>query len=305
MPRIISLLPSATEIVSALGLEDDLVGRSHECDYPERVKNLPVCTEPKIDVQGSSLEIDQSVYQLVQKGLSVYRINCEELNRLKPDFIVTQAQCEVCAVSLKDVEEAVKTLVVSQPQIISLTPWTWGDILADINRVGDSLGVSARAHDLISQLKNRVDNLRLKIKSINYHPKVFCLEWLEPLMAAGSWIPELVEWAGGKNMVGEKGKLAPKISWEVLVRENPDFILLMPCGFDQERIRKEMHILTQKKEWSSLQAVRKKQVVITDGNQYFNRPGPRIADSVEILAEILHPEHFSFGFQGKGWQPFT
>jgi len=306
--RIVSLIPSATEIVAALGLTDAIVGRSHECDYPAEIQNLPVCTQPKFNPEGTSSEIHNRVTELLQNALSVYKVEIDTLEKLQPTHIITQAQCEVCACSLTEVEQAVSTLVNSQPEIISLQPNLLAEIWTDIGRVAAALGVDAQS--TIALLQSRIDFITSKTQASSIVsrkqtlPKVACIEWIEPLMAAGNWIPELVAMAGGDSLFGIVGEHSPWLKWESLVEANPDAIIFMPCGFDLNRTRTEAMAIAQYTEWQDLQAVKTGKVYITDGNSYFNRPGPRLVDSLEILAEIIHPEIFDFGYRGKGWQPF-
>jgi ABC-type Fe3+-hydroxamate transport system, periplasmic component len=302
--RIVSLLASSTEIVCALGLQDQLVGRSHECDYPEVVTRLPVCTAPKIKTAGSSAEIDQRVKAMVQEGLSVYRVDVERLKQLRPDVIITQDQCEVCAVSLKDVEQAVCDWLMDQTRIVSLRPNALADVWEDIRRVADALGVPERGAKQVARLQERMMALARKASALAERPTVACIEWIDPLMAAGNWVPELVEMAGGQNLFGLAGRHSPWMTWEQLRDSDPEVIIVLPCGFDIARTRAEMPILTHKPEWPELQAVRHGRVILTDGNQYFNRPGPRLAESLEILVEVLHPEVFHFGHEGLSWQRF-
>ncbi|HLG12973.1 MAG TPA: cobalamin-binding protein [Blastocatellia bacterium] len=300
-PRIISLIASATEIVCALGFEEQLVGRSHECDYPASVARLPVCTAPKFNVEGTSYEIDQRVKAILTDALSVYRVDAELLDRLKPTHIITQSQCEVCAVSLKDVERAVCEMIDSKPVIVSLEPNALSDVWSDITRVGAALGEPERAVDLNAQLQSRIEAIRRRARVIDARPTVAYIEWIEPLMAGGNWMPELVEMAGGVNLFGEAGKHSPWMSWEELVAANPDTIFVSPCGFDIRRTLEEMRVLSDKPEWDRLNAVRSGRVFVADGNQYFNRPGPRLVESLEVLADTLHPEVFRFGHEGTGW----
>ena len=300
--RIVSLLPSATEIVAALGLTDAIVGRSHECDYPPEIQNRSVCTEAQLNSEKPSAEIDADVRNLVQSALSIYKIKIDVLEELKPTHIVTQDQCDVCAVNFTEVEKAVAELTHSQPQIISLQPNVLSDVWADIERVGTTLGVESQP--LLTQLRSRVEACREKVQALSKRPGVVALEWTDPLMSSGNWIPELVELAGGLPLLGVAGQHSPYLEWETLVKADPEVIIVMPCGFDLERTRKETQALEQHPEWSSLQAVRTGKVFITDGNAYFNRPGPRLVDSLEILAEILHPDSFDFGYRGSGWEDF-
>lgn len=299
--RIVSLIASATEIVCALGCEDRLVGRSHECDYPPVVTRLPVCTEPKFNVEGSSYDIDQRVKAIAQEGLSVYRVHAEALQALEPDVIVTQSQCEVCAVSEREVERVVCQWLWQCPRIVSLKPNELADVWKDIDLVAEALGVPERGAELIERLRKRMSAIARQASSLNVKPTVACIEWIDPLMAAGNWMPELVEMAGGVNLFGVAGKHSPWMTWEQLRERDPDIIIVLPCGFDIARSRQEMPALTRLPGWSELRAVRQRRVFLVDGNQYFNRPGPRLADSLEILAEILHPEEFRFGYEGTGW----
>ncbi len=304
MPRIVSLVPSSTEIVCALGLADQLVGRSHECDFPEEVKKLPVCTTPKLNLDGTSYEIHERVWAILQEALSVYRVDTNRLKELRPDVILTQSQCEVCAVSLRDVEAAVCSLLDFRPQIVSLEPSSLEDLWTDIERVAKALGVSGRGARLVERLRQRMAAIAQKARTLPHHPTVATVEWIDPLMAAAHWMPELIEMAGGKNLLGEAGKHSPWMTWEELRQKDPEVILVMPCGLDLKRSRRDMVALTQRAEWPCLRAVRNGRVYLADGNQYFNRPGPRLVESLEILAEILHPGEFDFGHRGKGWEPW-
>ena len=302
--RIVSLLPSATEIVAALGLTDSIVGRSHECDYPPEIQVLPVCTEAQLNSEKSSAQIDADVLNLVQKALSIYKIKTDVLEQLQPTHIVTQDQCDVCAVNFADVEKAVIQLTKSQPKVISLQPNILNDVWADIERVAATLEVDSQL--LLTQLKSRVENCREKTQVLleNNRPTVATIEWTDPLMAAGNWIPELVELAGGLPLFGIVGRHSPYLEWDALVKANPEIIIIMPCGFGLERTRQETQEMVKHPAWKNLQAVKNSKVYITDGNSYFNRPGPRLVDSLEILAEILHPELFNFGYQETSWERY-
>ena len=301
--KIVSLLPSATEIVDCLGLTDALVGRSHECDYPPTVKELPVCTEARLDSNKKSGEIDADVQSLIQEALSIYKIKIEVLEQLKPTHIITQDQCDVCAVNLPEVERAIAHLTNSHPQIISLQPNVLKQVWGDIERVAQTLGVDAQP--VLNKLQNRLKAIAQKIEdSTPEKPTVVALEWTEPLMTAGNWIPELIEIAGGEPILSFRGEQSPYLFWESLIDVDPDTIVIMPCGFGLERTKHESKVLTQHPAWKSLKAVKNGRVFITDGNAYFNRPGPRLVDSAEILAEIFHPHLFDFGYKQKSWKPF-
>ncbi|OCX54676.1 cobalamin-binding protein [Mucilaginibacter sp. PPCGB 2223] len=302
--KIISLLPAATEIICALGLGQNLVGRSHECDYPENVKSLPVCSEASFGNDMSSSDIDRKVKEILTEALSVYTINKETIKQLRPDVVITQAQCEVCAVSLKDVEEALENLLDKNARIISLQPETLEDIFNDIRRVAGELGASAEGEALFESLNERVDIIRHKLKFIADKPAVACIEWLEPMMVSGNWIPGLVEMAGGRAVLAQNGKHSPYINWDAMQAADPDIIIVMPCGFGIGRTLKEMDILLALPGFAELKAVKNNRLYIADGNHYFNRSGPRIVDSLEILAEIINPKQFIFGYEGQGWMKF-
>ena len=299
-PRIVSLIASGTEMVCVLGLQDQLVGRSHECDYPPAVGSLPVCTEPKF-ADGTSYQIDERIKAILQEGLSVYRVDAAALERLAPEVIVTQTQCEVCAVSLADVEAAVCDMIGSRPKIVALEPNALEDIFADIERVADALGVAERGADVVAALRRRMAAVERQATTTDERPAVACIEWIEPLMAAGNWMPELVEMAGGISVVGRAGEHAPWLEWDELVALDPDVIIAFPCGFDIQRTRREIGPLTARPEWSNLRAVAAGRVYLADGNQFFNRSGPLLVESLEILAELFHPEYFSFGHEERGW----
>ena len=301
--RIISLIPSATEIVAALGMGDALVGRSHECDYPQAVASLPVCTAANLDPQGTSRQIHDRVTELLQSALSIYRIDLALLQQLQPTHILTQAQCDICAVSLAEVQQAVATFTQGTPQVISLQPRSLCDLWTDIQCVGEALGVDSVP--LVQQLQARVDRCRARTQLATQRPRVACIEWTDPLMVAGNWVPELVALAAGQNLWGVAGQHSAWLTWETLCAANPDAIVLMPCGFNLDQTQQAAQVLTQQPQWQQLRAVQSQQVWITDGNHYFNRPGPRLVDSLELLAEILHPTLCPQVYGGQGWRALT
>lgn len=301
--RIVSLIPSGTEILAALGLSDAIVGRSHECDYPTQITDRPVCTQARINTNASSREIDNKINNLLQSALSIYQIKTDVLEKLQPTHIVTQDQCDVCAVSLSEVENAVATLTHSSPQIISLKPNVLQDVWAEFEQVGNAFGVNSL--QVIENLEARVKIVEGRTQGLSqteHLPTVACIEWTDPLMVAANWIPELVSLAGGQPLFSSTGQPSTTFKWENLVSANPDVIIFMPCGFDLDRTRTEAQLFTKHPEWEQLHATQSGRVYITDGNAYFNRPGPRLVDSLEILAEILHPEIFQYGYKGKGWE---
>ena len=300
-PRIISLIASSTETICALGFEDQLVGRSHECDYPQSIQHLPACSEAKFDLDGTSSEIDQRVQDTLQNAISVYRVFADELERLRPTHIITQDQCEVCAVSFKDVEAAAKELISSSPKIVSLAPNCLEDIYNGITEIAESLGARNSGEALVSKMRGRLRKLAQLTSPIILKPKVVCVEWIDPFMAAGNWVPDLVHMAGGQDLLGLPNEHTPKIDVSKLVEADPDKIVVMPCGWDIEKNRSEMDEALQTATWQSLRAVQSGELYITDGNHYFNRPGPRVVESAEILAEIFHPEIADFRHAGSGW----
>ena len=304
MERIASLLPSATEIACALGFADALVGRSHECDHPPGVLSLPVLTEPKLDPKASSRAIDDRVRSLVRDGLSVYRVDADRLREVAPDVILTQDHCEVCAASLADVESALADWLGARPRVVSLEPSSLVDVWSDFSRVADALGAPERGREVARELSDRVTGIAERCQPLPARPRVACIEWIDPLMAAGNWMPELVALAGGRPVFGEIGAHSPWISWDALRDADPDVIVVLPCGFDLARTRSELAPLTGQEGFSDLRAVRTGRFFLADGVAYFNRPGPRLVDSLEILAEILHPDAFPRDHPGA-WEALT
>ncbi|NGP89547.1 cobalamin-binding protein [Fodinibius halophilus] len=290
--RIVSLLPSTTEIVAALGKSDQLVGRSHECDFPEGISDLPACTEPKFNPDGTSYQIDQRVKALLQEGLSVYRVDQEKLEALKPDIVITQDHCEVCAVSLDDVKEAVRSYVGDHVEVVSVSPTDLSSVVASIRTIAEAIDASDQAEMVMQSMKSDLQQIQQKTAKL-HHPDILAIEWLDPFMAAGNWVPELIQLAGGRPLGAEAGKHSPWLEWESIRRWNPDIITIIPCGYDIEESLSELSNLTSQDGWQGLDAVRNNQVYVADGNQYFNRPGPRLVDSTRILAEIMHPGFFS------------
>jgi iron complex transport system substrate-binding protein len=277
--RVVSLIASATEIVCALGARDLLVGRSHECDFPPELARLPSLTEPKFLVTGTSYDIDARVKAIVQEGLSVYRVDAERLEALRPDIIVTQDQCDVCAVSLKDVEAALCAWGGRKVEIVSLKPDALADIWEDITKVARALGRERQGKRLVEELKARMASIAEQSGAARTRPRGAMIEWVDPLMAGGNWMPELVQLAGGENLFGVAGQPSPWLDWDEVVAADPDLILVHPCGFDMARTLEEMPLLEHRSGWRELKAVLRGRIFVADGNQYFNRPGPRIVES--------------------------
>jgi iron complex transport system substrate-binding protein len=303
--KIVSLLPAATEIVCALGLEKNLVGRSHECDFPPSVKHLPVCSEANFPDNLSSAAIDTKVKELLADALSVYTVKREVIKSLSPDVVITQAQCEVCAVSLKEVEQALGDYLDKPAKIVSLQPESLEAIFENIRQVASALDVMTTGDELIDNLLERVEIVRHKLKFMENKPSVVCIEWLAPMMVSGNWVPELVTLAGGISMMADAGKHSPYVQWTDIQQQDPEVIVVMPCGFSIERTMREVELLLQLPGFADMRAVKNDRFYVADGNQYFNRPGPRIVDSIEILAEIIHPKQFMFGYEGDGWIKFS
>jgi len=300
--RIVSLIASATEMVHALGLGEFQVGRSHECDYPASVGSLPVCTKPKFDISGDSREIDQRVKATLQGAVSVYDVFDDVLEGLQPTHIVTQTQCEVCAVSLKDVERALSNRFPSRPQVVALEPNSMADIREDLLRLARACGVEERGRGLVQTMDDEMNRIAARARSTGSHPRVAAIEWQDPLMAAGNWVPELIAMLGAENLFGTAGAHSPWMKWEDLAVADPETIVCMPCGYDLKLTRAEMHWLTDRSGWWDLKAVQRNRVFLADGNQYLNRPGPRVVESLQILAEILFPNAFEPKLEGIGWE---
>jgi iron complex transport system substrate-binding protein len=290
--------------VCALGQEASLVGRSHECDWPPGVRRLPAVSRPAFPTAGGSRAVDLAVKERLRRALSIYDVDAELLRRLAPDLIITQTQCEVCAVSPADVERAVCEWTERPGRILALEPNGLDDVWADIRRVAGALGVAAAGEALVAGLRERVGAIGRRAAALDGRPRVAVIEWIDPLMAAGNWMPELVAIVGGTNLFGEARRHSPWMTWDALVASDPDVILVSPCGFDLARTRSEMGPLTGAPGWHDLRAVRTGRVYLADGNAYFHRPGPRLVESLEILAETLHPGGFAFGHEGRGWVNF-
>ena len=306
--RIVSLLPSATEIVCALGLRGSLVARSHECDFPPGVERLPHCTRPRFEAGGSSRGIDEAVRSLAAAAraadaLGVYEIDLEQLASLRPTHIVTQTQCEVCAVSLREVEAAVASLAGLQAELVPLAPNALTDIRDDIGRVGEALGVPERAAALVAALCRRIDSVADRAAGLP-RASIAVIEWADPFMTAGHWTMEQVELAGGAPVIGAPRGPSLRFEWEDLLAADPDAIMISPCGFALDRAVEDAELLARDARWQRLRAVQAGRAAVVDGNQYINRPGPRIVESLEIIAEILHPAQFDFGHRGTAWRWF-
>jgi iron complex transport system substrate-binding protein len=301
--RICSLLPAATEIAFALGLGDAVVGVTHECDYPPQAKKKPVVVTSVIDAaRMTSGEIDRKVGEALQTGKGLYSIDEAAFIDSAPDLILTQGLCDVCALDYNEVVKAAAKLS-RQPAILSLNPHGLADMLDDIRRVGVATERLIAAAALVQDLQRRID--RVAHARPAHRPRVVCLEWYEPLYAAGHWAPEMVELAGGEDMLGRQGEPSSKVEWRAVVAARPEVILLMPCGFDVRRTVKEATSLREREGWNDLPAVRTGKVFAVNGNAYFSRPGPRLIDGLEILAQLIRPEEIAWSLSPADAAPFN
>jgi iron complex transport system substrate-binding protein len=307
--RIVSLLPAATEIVASLGLEGRLVGRSHECDEPPHVAELPALTAPRIDPAASSREIHDQVGRALAApgtagadagGQPLYALDAPALAALAPDLVLTQAACDVCAVALADVEAAVDRFT-RRPHVVALAPSSLEGVFTDIHTVGAATGTRARAREMVARLRARCDSVACRTRQMARRagaaagaPRVAVIEWLDPPMAAGNWVPELVALAGGTDVLGRRGAHSHWITWDDVAAADPDVVVLVPCGFTLERVVAEAASPAVRPFLASLRAVREGRLWAVDGHHLFNRPGPRLVDSLEVLADILHPGAFAF-----------
>jgi iron complex transport system substrate-binding protein len=287
--RIVSLLPSATEIVCALGLGDELVGVTHECDFPPSVRALPKVTRTLVPTDVSSAEIDRLVRERLRTGRALYALDLPVLEELRPDLIVTQALCDVCAVAEDEVRAAACTLP-GGPAVINLEPRTLADVLASIRQVARAAGVERAADDLVAALAARVAAVASRTAAIARRPRVALLEWLDPPFSCGHWSPELVRLAGGVEGLGQEGRPSRTLSWDEVLASEPEVVFIACCGASTERTLADLPALWLIRAWRDLPAVRAGRVYVTDGSHYFSRPGPRLVDSLELLAHALHPE---------------
>lgn len=287
-PRVVSLLPAATEIVCALGAREALVGVSHECDWPADVVGLPVLTRSKVPTSGSSGDIDRAVRSVLTDALAVYEVDEAALAAARPDVVVTQDLCDVCAVSLDDVRAALNRLAANDVTLVSLAPTRLADVWENVRQVARALGTPERGDALVAELEARMRAVAERARPAGPRPKVLTIEWLDPIMLGGMWMPELIELAGGEPLVTQPGDHAPTLSRDQLAELRPDVVLIKPCGFTLERTRTELELLRATLEGLPWPAIERDAVWLADGNAYFNRPGPRLVESLEILAGCIH-----------------
>ena len=287
--RICSLLPSATEVIALLGLTDDLVGISHECDYPPSVRSLPVMVEPMVPPHGlTSADIDAQVSKLVASGQRLYRLKEHLLRQAQPDLIVSQDLCHVCAVTPDQLYETLRSMP-RQPTVLTLNPKTIHDVIDDVVRIGNAVNRSAEGHQLATELRVRLEAVHTRIQRIAHCPRVVCIEWLSPLYVAGHWVPEMVQLAGGQDVLAQPGSASRVITWDEVLAVAPDVLIVMPCGFSVERTQTELfRMMEQQGRWG-LSSELAQRTFLVDASSYFSRPGPRLIDGIELLSAILHP----------------
>ncbi len=287
--RIVSFLPSATEMLYDLGAGSQIVGVTHECKYPSQAKKKPQVIRPSFDpTKMTGRDIDNKIVELLQSGKDIYVVDEDVLKRVRPDLIVAQGLCEVCSPFTKEINRAVRLLEDRKPDVLILDPHNLDDILENMSNLAEKISRIREGRNILSSLRKRVDKVRnMDVKS---KPKVLCLEWIDPLFSAGHWIPQMVEYAGGINGISSVGEQSRRMDLDEAVQLDPDTIVLMPCGFDIKQTSKELPILARNDKWKSLRAVKNGNVYAVNANAYFSKPGPRIVIGLEILAKILHPE---------------
>lgn len=303
--RIVSFLPSATEMVYALGLGDQLVGVTHECDYPLEVKSKPVVVRSAIETKDMTpQQIDEAVSRTVKAGQSLYTVDEALLKQLAPDLILTQDLCQVCAPSGHEIGRVLQFLL-KAPQIVYLTPTCLEEIFDNIRQVGEATGRMAEADGLVRQLWKRVTAVADRARPLSSRPRVFCMEWLSPPYNAGHWMPELVELAGGVDGLGRKGKDSIRIAWEQILEYAPEVLILSPCGFHLEEALHQAHLLTTYPDWERLPAVERGRTYAVDANSFFARPGPRVVDGIELLAHLVHSDRFSWSGSPEAYRSLS
>jgi len=287
--RICSLFPSATEVIALLGLIDELVGVSHECDYPPSVKSLPIMVEPMIPPGGlASADIDWQVSQLMASGQRLYRLNDSLLQQAQPDLILSQDLCHVCAITPDQLQDAIYSMP-RRPNVLTLNPGTVHDVIDDVVRIGNATNRSAEGQRLAAHLLERLDAVHTRVRGVSHRPRVVCIEWLAPLYIAGHWVPEMVQIAGGQDVLSEPGSPSRVVTWDDVLAATPDILIIMPCGFSVERTHYELCQLMQQPGQWRLSSDLAQHTFLVDASSYFSRPGPRLIDGIELLEALLHP----------------
>ena len=300
--QIVSFLPSATEMACALGLSDQLVGITHECDYPAEIKGKPVVVRNALHIEKmNQAEIDVAVAQRMRDGRSLYEVDEKLLQELAPDLILTQDLCQVCAPSGNEVSQALK-LLPKQPQILWLTPNSLEQIFANLRELGEATGRTKKAEELVAAGRARLEKIAAVTRNLSDRPRVFCMEWLDPVYCSGHWVPEMVRVAGGIDSLSRQGKDSVRIPWEDVVKWAPEVLIISPCGFNLEKTIEQAVQLFTYDGWANLPAVREGRVYAVDANSYFARPGPRVVDGTELLAHLIHPELFAWNGPASAYQ---
>ncbi len=300
--QIVSFLPSATEMACALGLSDQLVGITHECDYPPEVRGKAIVVRKALPIETmSQREIDVAVSERMREGRSLYEVDERLLQQLAPDLILTQDLCQVCAPSGNEVSQALN-LLPKKPQILWLTPNSLEEIFSNLRELGEATGQSKKAEELIAAGRARLHKIEAVTENLNVRPRVFCMEWLDPVYCSGHWVPEMVKIAGGVDALSQAGADSVRIPWEEVVEWKPEVLIVTPCGFDLEQTIEQSRQLFTYPGWSTLPAVLNGRVYAVDANSYFARPGPRVVDGTELLAHLIHPELFSWHGSKSAYQ---
>ena len=300
--QIVSFLPSATEMACALGLSEQLVGITHECDYPPEVKGKPIVVRKALPIETmSQREIDIAVSQRMEEGRSLYEVDEKLLQQLAPDLILTQDLCQVCAPSGNEVSQALN-LLGKKPQILWLTPNSLEEIFANMQELGAATGHIKEAKKLITEGRARLQKIEAVTRNLAVRPRVFCMEWLDPVYCSGHWVPEMVRLAGGVDQVSQVGADSVRVPWEEVVEWQPEVLIVTPCGFDLEQTIKQSRQLFTYPGWTALPAVLNDRVYAVDANSYFARPGPRVVDGTELLAHLIHPELFSWNGSNNAYR---
>lgn len=302
LQQIVSFLPSATEMACALGLSDQLVGVTHECDYPPEITGKPVVVRNALPIEKmNQAEIDVAVAQRMRDGRSLYEVDEKLLQELAPDLILTQDLCQVCAPSGNEVSQALKFLP-KQPQILWLTPNSLDQIFANLRELGEATGRTKKAEELVAAGRARLESIAAVTRDSSTRPRVFCMEWLDPVYCSGHWVPEMVRIAGGIDALSSEGVDSVRIPWEDVVKWAPEVLIITPCGFNLEQVIEQSHQLSNYSGWFNLPAVRQGRVYAVDANSFFARPGPRVVDGTELLAHLINPDLFSWNGSERAYQ---
>jgi iron complex transport system substrate-binding protein len=300
--QIVSFLPSATEMACALGLSDQLVGITHECDYPLEIAGKPIVVRNALPIEKMNQgEVDAAVAQRMKDGLSLYEVDEKLLQELAPDLILTQDLCQVCAPSGNEVSQALN-LLPKKPQILWLTPMSLEEIFANVGELGEATGRAKEAEELIATGRARLEKTAAVTRSLSHRPRVFCMEWLDPVYCSGHWVPEMVRLAGGVDGLSREGEDSVRIPWDEVVEWAPEVLIITPCGFNLEKVIEQAQQLINYPRWSGVPAVREGRVYAVDANSYFARPGPRVVDGTELLAHLIHPELFPWKGSATAYQ---